>query len=82
MQEATVYMPLEEFVNLNTQPGIRREVLLQGLTKRERKGEEELTDLQEEVKKVERKLRFTKFGLLMLLLALLGYWAGRMSAMF
>ena len=82
MQEATVYMPLEEFVNLNTQPGIRREVLLQGLTKRERKVEEELTDLQEEVKKVERKLRFTKFGLLMLLLALLGYWAGRMSAMF
>jgi len=82
MQEATVYMPMEEFVNLNTQPGIRREVLLQGLTKRERKVKEELTDLQEEVKKVERKLRFTKFGLLMLLLALLGYWAGRMSAMF
>lgn len=41
-----------------------------------------LDGLQTEAENLRLKLRFAKLGLFLLLLALLGYWAGRLSAMF
>ena len=76
MQEATGYMPLEEFVNLNTQHGLQREVLLRGLTERTRGVEEELAGLQTEMDNAKLKLRFAKIGLFLLLFALLAVLAG------
>lgn len=80
MQDATADMPLEEFVELNTQPGIQREVLLQGLSERKSKVDEELACLQTEADNVRLKLRFAKFGLFLLIFVLLavlavGLWA-------
>ena len=80
MQDATADMPLEEFVELNTQPGIQREVLLQGLSERKSKVDEELTCLQTEADNVRLKLRFAKLGLFLLIFVLLavlavGLWA-------
>ena len=76
MQEATADMHLEEFVELNTQPGLQREVLLRGLTERKRSVEEELADLQTEVDNAKLKLRFAKIGMFLLLFALLAVLAG------
>lgn len=76
MQDATADMPLEEFVELNTQPGIQREVLLQGLSERKSKVDEELTCLQTEADNVRLKLRFAKLGLFLLIFVLLAVLAG------
>ena len=69
MQDATADMLLEKFVELNTQPGIQREILLQVLSERESK-------LQTEVDNVTLKLRFAKLGLFLLLFILLVALAG------
>lgn len=76
MQEATADMHLEEFVKLNTQPGLQREVLLRGITERKRGVEEELAGLQTEMDNAKLKLRFAKIGLFLLLFALLAVLAG------
>lgn len=76
MLEATADMHLEEFVELNTQHGLQREVLLRGLTERKRGVEEELAGLQTDMDNVRLKLRFAKIGLFLLLFALLAVLAG------
>ena len=70
MENVTADMHLKEFVEFNTQPGIQREVLLQGLSERERKVEDELMFLKAEVDKAKVKLRFARLGLFAILLAL------------
>lgn len=78
---ATAAIELEEFVKLNTQPGIRREVLLQGLKERKHGSEKALAAVQVEVDNVMLKLRFAKIGLFSLLFILLVVLAGGLWAM-
>ena len=76
MRVETIDMDLEEFVELNTQPGTQREVLLWGLKDRNGLVTEELAGLRTEVDNVRLKLRFAKIGLFLLLFALLVVLAG------
>lgn len=71
MQEATADMPMGELIELNTEPGIHREVLLRGLNERNRK----LNQLKADVDNLKSKLTFAKIGLYMLVIALLSFVA-------
>ena len=81
MQRATADLQFDDFFDFVHQSLMRNDndiiqgVLLNGLMSRYKK-------LQAEVDIVKVRFRLTKVGLFLLLLALLGYWAGRLSAMF
>lgn len=71
MQKATADMPMDELVKLNTEQGIQREILLQGLNERKCKLDEAVEHLEADVDNLRFKLKFAKLGFAMVLVAML-----------